>query len=197
MLQRLALAAVGHVLARERWARDRLAAHAGRAIEVTIAPFAPFAVVVTLLGELRAREPQDEPAAANLHADRGVLGAIARGDRWWTGVRIEGDPALVATLEYLARHLRWDPADDLARIVGDIPAERIVRTGRSIAGWQRDARRRIAADMGEYLGLEKGLAVTRPELADLATRIATTAAAVSALESRIAALDRAPRERGR
>ena len=46
--------------------------------------------------------------------------AVLRGDK--PAVRIEGDVQLAAEVNWLADHVRWDMEEDLARIVGDVPA---------------------------------------------------------------------------
>ena len=48
-------------------------------------------------------------------------------------VRIEGDVQLAAEVNWLADHLRWDVEEDLARIMGDVPAHTLAQGARSIA----------------------------------------------------------------
>ena len=43
-----------------------------------------------------------------------------RGDK--PNVRIEGDVQLAADLQWLADNVRWDAEEDLARLIGDVPA---------------------------------------------------------------------------
>ncbi|HET7832907.1 MAG TPA: ubiquinone biosynthesis protein, partial [Gallionella sp.] len=47
------------------------------------------------------------------------------------GVRSEGDAALLTEIFYLARNLRWDAAEDLSHVTGDIAAERIVQAAQT------------------------------------------------------------------
>ncbi len=55
-------------------------------------------------------------------------------------VRIEGDVQLAAEINWLADHVRWDVEEDLARIVGDVPARLLTQTAQRI----RDAVNRLA-----------------------------------------------------
>ena len=64
--------------------------------------------------------------------------ALLRGEK--PSVRIEGDVQLAAEVNWLADHVRWDIEDDLARIIGDVPA----RTLGQAANRMRDAVRRFA-----------------------------------------------------
>lgn len=191
MLQAFAVAVINHLLAREVWAVDRLRPFAGRSIAIRLAPFNPFVVAITAEGRVAPAIDDHDPTpslAARLGPD--TLGAIVRGAPWWDDLALEGDAALATVCRYLAQHLRWDPTDDLARVVGDIPAERITTTGRALHEWQRDARARLAASIGEYVSAEKGIVAARSEIDALATDARGLTDAVSALEARIATLER-------
>ena len=56
-------------------------------------------------------------------------------------VRIEGDVQLAAEINWLADHVRWDVEEDLARIVGDVPARLMTQAAQRI----REAISRLAA----------------------------------------------------
>ena len=54
-------------------------------------------------------------------------------------LRVEGDAAFAADVDWLIENLRWDVEDDLARLVGDAPAREIGRFGTAVAKAIRDA----------------------------------------------------------
>ena len=142
----LLMGALNHVLAQQTWARERLGAFAGRRIRLALDPQGmaawapPLDVVVTadgllsaspfgrdaLPGEARDDVPVDVCLWWRLSPD--LLGALAgqAPDRALAPfLRIEGDVALATVLGELAQHLRWDPEDDLGRLLGDVPARRL------------------------------------------------------------------------
>jgi ubiquinone biosynthesis protein UbiJ len=47
-------------------------------------------------------------------------------------VQIEGDVQLAAEMAWLADNLRWDVEDDLARVLGDVPAHALADAGRRL-----------------------------------------------------------------
>jgi ubiquinone biosynthesis protein UbiJ len=58
-----------------------------------------------------------------------------RGER--PAVRIEGDVQLAAEVNWLVEHVRWDLEEDLARLMGDVPAHafgQMIRAIRSALG---------------------------------------------------------------
>ena len=85
----------------------------------------------------------------------------------------------------LVRHLRWEPEEDLSRLVGDIAAHRIVALARDFAAWQADAARRLAENLVEYAVAEKRVLVQRSELESLADAAARLRDAVERLEKRV------------
>lgn len=62
-------------------------------------------------------------------------------------VRIEGDVQLAAEVNWLADHLRWDVEEDLARVIGDVPAHTIARAVRGIADAARGVVDKVAPAM--------------------------------------------------
>jgi ubiquinone biosynthesis protein UbiJ len=45
-------------------------------------------------------------------------------------IRIEGDVQLAAEVNWLIDHVRWDPEEDVARLMGDAPAHTLVQTAK-------------------------------------------------------------------
>jgi ubiquinone biosynthesis protein UbiJ len=110
----------------------------------------------------------DPAAAAAVGTEPGLVVTLDPGDlgRWLLAaaggrppMEIRGDAALAAEVGWLAENLRWDIEDDLARIVGDLPAHQLAKTAR----WMVDAARRLAATgMGVARSTADGLASLRP-----------------------------------
>jgi ubiquinone biosynthesis protein UbiJ len=110
----------------------------------------------------------DPVAPADTSNEPGLVVTLDPGDlgRWLLAaagsrppMEIRGDAALAAEVGWLAENLRWDIEDDLARIVGELPAHQLAKTAR----WMVDAARRLAATgMGVARSTADGLASLRP-----------------------------------
>ena len=160
---------LNQLLERERWARERLAALAGEAMELRLAFLPPVRVHLEAGGRFEPGGP--EPSA--------VL----------TLSGISGSGPLVAELRYLVRHLRPDVEEELSRVIGDVAAQRIGDGVRAIARWQRDAAARAGEALVDYVVDERQMLARRPEVAQFAADVARLTAALAALEQRIARLD--------
>ncbi|MDX3906876.1 MAG: SCP2 sterol-binding domain-containing protein [Pigmentiphaga sp.] len=139
------------LLLREPWARERLRPHAGKTA-CLVAGGVRLSLTITQHGMLEVAAPEAVPDVT-LTVDGGRLAELFSDDaaRRMGAVRIEGDAALAHVAGDLARDLRWDVEEDLARIVGDIPAARLVATARGVLHGVREGAWRLAENVAEYL----------------------------------------------
>ncbi|MDT9001347.1 hypothetical protein RQP53_18855 [Paucibacter sp. APW11] len=132
---------LNHVISRETLAMAKLKPHAGRAVVVHLAgwpallPRAPDLVLAITPAGLLERQEVSPAEAMRIEVDASNPAAMAlaalSGER--PRVSVQGDAALAGDLNWLIEHLRWDVADDLAKIVGPAPAHQLVRWGGAIA----------------------------------------------------------------
>lgn len=175
-----AMRALNHLLDEAQWAREALRPHAGRivALEAPLLPGAHFEI--TAEGRLAPAEEGRAPEASLC-----FVPGLAADAPWSTA----GEQNLAATLDLLARHLRWDGEDALARWIGDIPARRTAQAARALHAWQRDSTRRVLDSLAGYLARERGLVLREPELRSFGAQIAALGATIDALEARVAKLE--------
>lgn len=140
---------LNHVIASEPMAAERLRAHAGRHVRVSLGE-GPRSVpdldlVVTPAGLL---EPVSGPSAACLTVRPGrplrdAAFSLINGDRMpWI---VDGDAAMAADVDWLVRNLRWDVRDDLTRLVGPVLAHELARSGAVVGDVARAAARLFAS----------------------------------------------------
>lgn len=86
-------------------------------------------------GGLRIEVDASNPA-------RLALGALSGGT---PTVNVQGDAAFAAEMNWLMDNLRWDIEDDLAGIVGPLPARQLAQFGRALRMSLSGLARRFAA----------------------------------------------------
>lgn len=124
---------LNHVLMQEPEAMERLVRQRGRVAQLRWRAYV-LALSVTPAGLLELAPAQ---AAPDLHLEITepsplVLAQTAlRGDK--PPLRIEGDVQLAAEINWLVDHVRWDLEEDLARIIGDVPAHLVGDVARRAA----------------------------------------------------------------
>jgi ubiquinone biosynthesis accessory factor UbiJ len=133
---------LNHVLQQEPEAMARLARKKGQIVFMEYAQFA-ISLIATPAGlldlapedavpDLTIRVQGDNPLA--------LLQTLLSGDK--PRMDISGDVMLAAEVNWLVDHVRWDIEEDLARIMGDVPAHSLMRVLRG-AG---DVLRKFAAN---------------------------------------------------
>ena len=140
------LLVLNHLLLAEPAAQDRLRAHIGKTFELQAAgvppwagPFPSVRLRVTPAGLLEAVDGEDHTGAAPVDlvltiqavAPWVMVGEALNGRT--PDVDISGDSALATELNWLAKNLRWDIADDLQRLVGPGPAQAAAQTAAQVA----------------------------------------------------------------
>jgi len=148
---------LNHVLASEPVATQRLKPYAGRSIRLhlvgwpaVLPPPPPAAFRVTPAGLLEwcgdeAAGAIDAALTVSVDASNPAL-AFAQaltGER--PKVDVSGDAAFAADLNWLADNLRWDYEDDLARVVGPVPARELARLASGAAKGLRELVRALGA----------------------------------------------------
>ena len=132
-LQRRVVLVLKHVVMQEPEAQQRLLRQKGR---IVLAQWRQFdmRLQITPAGLFDLADTAGSPDLV-ITVDQGSPLDLARtaiqGGK--PAVRIEGDVQLAAEINWMADHLRWDVEEDLARVIGDVPAHTLARVGRSVA----------------------------------------------------------------
>ena len=134
MLNRPDSATLNHLFTQSGWALQRLAVFSGKTARFEIAPFS-FIYTVQQDGTVQAAS-RDARVDANCVLAPSLLPRLAMQDQnAYAEIISSGDAGLLSEIFYLSRHLRWDMAEDLSRITGDIAAQRLVQLAKT--GQQR------------------------------------------------------------
>ena len=130
MHQRLVLF-LNHVLMQEKEAMDRLVRQKGRIARVQWCQYS-MALLVTPAGLF---DVAPEGATPDLMLEVTETSPLSlaqtalRGDK--PTIRIEGDVQFAAEINWLVDNVKWDVEEDLARVIGDVPAHTIAKVART------------------------------------------------------------------
>ena len=132
-LQQRVVLFLNHVLIQEPVAMERLKRQKNRAVQICWRDQV-FQCTFTPAGLLEFITPDASSAAPDLvlrvsePSPVALAKTVLQGDK--PAIRIEGDVQLAAEVNWLIDHVRWQPEEDLARLVGDAPAHTLVQTAR-------------------------------------------------------------------
>ena len=169
-------------LEREDWARERLAAHAGRKVSIVAGPAA-----VTLMVEADGSfsDTDGAPDLTLTIPPLRVPALLARPERWSELVATAGDPGLASTIGELAQTLPWFVERSLARVFGPIIGAQVAGAGRSLLALPGYAAERASASFGSYASEEAHLVAGVRAGAEFAAEVASLASRVDALAERV------------
>ena len=185
-----------HVLRQHAWARERFAAFAGQTVRMVVnTPLGEVSAsaLIAVDGTFEAAPAARAPAVTlTVRAPLDALVAAAAGGpaSAMQHLRIDGDAALAAAIGQVAPYLRWDAEDDLARIVGDVPARRFTRFVDQFRDGVRDWRLRTETATVEYLVHENPQLVSKPMLESLRSAVRALRDDLERLNKRIERLER-------
>lgn len=189
----LTSSAVNRVLAGEPWARERLAAHAGRAFTLRVGPLVT-GFRIDGEGTLESAPlAGTTPDLVLTLSPFNVPAFLASPARWNEFVTEEGDVELGGTLKQLAQTLPWFVEKLCARAFGSIVGQRVADAGRRALELPEYASRRIGENVGSYardevewLAHPADMRTLGDDAQALATRIDALDARVEALATRVA-----------
>ncbi|MGQ0651598.1 MAG: ubiquinone biosynthesis accessory factor UbiJ [Betaproteobacteria bacterium] len=174
---------LNRLLEREAWARERLAPFAGACVELRAPLVPPLRFTLLPGGRVAAGGPQPE---LTLVVKPEVVAALGKGEEAISrAIEVSGNARLAAEAMQLARYLRWDIEEDLARVLGDAAAHRLVETARAFGRWQLDTARRLAESFAAYATDEARVLVRRADLEAHRERVAALRDAIERLARRL------------
>ncbi|MGB3836751.1 ubiquinone biosynthesis accessory factor UbiJ [Castellaniella sp.] len=179
---------------REPWAQERLSAHAGKSVRLSAGIWS-LQLSITAQGLVQRCDPAIVPNVTlsvpaqrlkelpGAWASQGLAGVTAL-------AHIQGDAGLAHLVSDLARDLRWDVESDLAGVVGDVMAVRLVQGSRQLVSGAKVAAGRARDNVSEYLADESGLAVRHEALGQISAGVKSLGKRLDALDQRVQRLKR-------
>lgn len=147
---------LNHLLRDAPWAQQRLQSWAGNIVRFTLFPF-DLKLSITADGLFTMADAAEAPTATiRLHPLQSAR-LVLKDPAAFRTVNIDGDIQFAAALGSVLRELTWDAEADLARVVGDVAAHRIMRGARSFQHWQRDTISGACHSLIEYASEERPL----------------------------------------
>src|SRR5512139_702360 len=180
----LSASALNHLLAQSGWAPQRLQRFAGKTARFNIAPFS-FAWTIQPDGLLLAAA-HDTSADVICNIAPSLLPRLALQDETaFAQIASSGDATLLTEIFYLSRHLRWDAAEDISHVTGDVAAERLVQLVQAKQQQLRDNALNVAQALGEYWTEEHPLLAKPAHIADFVSQVDKLRDDLARLEQRV------------
>jgi ubiquinone biosynthesis protein UbiJ len=184
---------INHVLIAEPWAMAELARHAGKVILLKL-PVGNLYFELTPEGSLVSLADFDTPTL-ELDVSAEVVSALTGGsgglrENAMKSVKITGDADLAQLLGRLAGQIRWEYEEDLARFIGDAPANFVVRQGKRLISAGQAAATDLLENVVEYVSEERKVLLNKRDFMIRKNELSVLRDAVDRMEKRIQLLER-------
>lgn len=185
------LGALNHLLGQAEWARRHLRPFAGRRASFQMPPWA-LNLAIDTEGRLEGAGGDDPPDVLVALPGDGPFLALQGIEALMARAHVTGNAEFATALSFVLKNLRWDGEEDLARLVGDIAAQRIAGSLSALVAWQRRAAGALAENAAAYLKDEAALLVAASEFDGLRGGIADVERRLGQVQARIAVLLKQP-----
>jgi ubiquinone biosynthesis protein UbiJ len=179
---------INHVLSSEPWALAQLAKHDGKTVLVQL-PFGRLCFEIDDLGFLNSLRELQETSLA-LEVSPKALSALLSGpgnlrEQAFKAVKITGDADLAQLIGSLAGQLRWEYEEDLAKFMGDAPANFAVSQGKKWVSAARSASSDLLENIVEYVSEERKVLLNKRDFMAHKSNVNELRDSVDRLEKRI------------
>ena len=183
---------INHVLGAEPWASAQLARHASKTILLQL-PLGNLCFEIKPNGLLTVLKEIDSPSLT-LEVSTKALSDLAGSagslrEQAFKAVKITGDADLAQLIGRLAGQLRWEYEEDLARLVGDAPANFAVRQGKKFMSATRSAATDLLDNVVEYVSEEKKVLLNKRDFMVRKSELSELRESVDRMEKRIQLLE--------
>ncbi len=187
---------INHVLGTEPWASAELARHAGKTILLGL-PLGDLCFEITPSGFLNVLKEIETPSLS-LEVSSKALGDLVASsgslrEQAFKAVKITGDADLAQLIGRLAGQLRWEYEEDLARLVGDVPANFAVRQGKKFVSASRSAASDLLDNVVEYVSEERKVLLNKRDFIAHKSSLNDLRESVDRIEKRIQFLEQKAR----
>lgn len=187
MLISISLPLFNRALRGNEWARQRLAAHAGKIARVECPPLSATAEVQPG-GELGKAHHASAPHVVVRVSPGAMLRLLARDEAVWNEIAIEGDSELATTLHQIWQQLDWGVEEDLSHLFGDIAAHRMAGAAKQARDAAAHAVNSTLHNLLEYWTEERPVVVLGRDIESYGRQVDALRDDLARLEKRIEAL---------
>jgi ubiquinone biosynthesis protein UbiJ len=187
MFKAIATRALQHIITQNSWANSILQPFVGRSVQFNLAAVRTNLVILEDGSLALAGETNVADASINISLPL-LLRLLAKDDAAKLLIRIDGDTHLATELAKVLANLKWDYSDDLSKVVGDVPAQKIDQLSRHASTSVKNTGVNLVQMLSEYWQEEQPLIAKKRHVEQFNTQVDTLRADIERFEKRLAKL---------
>lgn len=190
LLAQLNVGFLNHLLNQQPWSKDQLCQYAGKTVRISVPPVT-LHLLIESNGEFAALTPAENsaPDATLSLPVSAAFKLLLQQPLDPSQLTITGNTELAAEIGKILRSLSWDIEEDLSRIIGDIPAHKLVSAGKQAAQEASRQATSVAGMFAEFWQEEDPLIAKSRHLTQFAQDVDALRDDIERLAKRIQKLD--------
>ncbi len=184
MLKSISTRALQHLISQNSWANAMLQPFAGKSVQFNISLMSST-VVILENGSLAIAGATNTPDATVTIPISLLPRLISKDESVKMHINIEGDTHLAAELAKVFANMRWDYEDDLSKVVGDIPANKIGEFSRKTVNAVKETTTNLAEMLSEYWQEEKPMIAKKRHIETFNEQVDTLRADTARFEKKL------------
>ncbi|MFZ3088481.1 MAG: SCP2 sterol-binding domain-containing protein [Methylotenera sp.] len=184
MLKGLSTQLLQHLVAQNVWAAPLLQPFARKSVRLNVA-LVSTSLVILENGSLAIAGETNIPDATITISPSLLLRLMAKDESAKLQIRIDGDTHLATELAKVFSHMRWDFEDDLSKLMGDVPANKIGTFSRHAVTTVKETTANLAGMLSEYWQEEKPMLAKKRHVEQFNAEVDTLRTDVERLEKRL------------
>lgn len=193
MLKPLAARFLQHLTHQNNWSRKHLLEFSGKVVQFNIA-FTKSKLLILENGSLGVATDHAK-ADATIHIPPSLaVRLIAKDEAAKMLIKVEGDSHLSTELGKVLQLMRWDIEDDLSKVIGDIPANKIILSGKKALSSVKEQSVNVIEMVSEYWQEEKPILAKKWRVEQLITEIDTLNSDAARFEKKLERLTKKIKE---
>jgi ubiquinone biosynthesis protein UbiJ len=176
-----------HITNQNNWSRQHLIAYAGKVVKFDIV-LIKTRLLILEDGSLGVA-PKNAAVDASIHIPPSLaLRLMAKDEAAKMLIKVEGDTHLATALGKVLQHIRWDVEEDLSKVIGDIPANKIASATKKVISTAKNQTINVAEMLAEYWQEEKPVLAKKWQVEQFNAAVDTLRSDFTRLEKKIAKL---------
>lgn len=184
MLKSISTRALQHLISQNSWANAMLQPFAGKSVQFNISLMSST-VVILENGSLAIAGATNTPDATVTIPISLLPRLISKDESVKMHINIEGDTHLAAELAKVFANMRWDYEDDLSKVLGDIPANKIGEFSRKTVNAVKETTTNLAEMLSEYWQEEKPMIAKKRHIETFNEQVDTLRADTARFEKKL------------
>lgn len=184
MLKALPTHVIQHLLAQNAWSAPLLKPFASQSVQLNFV-LLKTTLVILENGSLAIAGETNVPDATITIPPSLLLRLMAKDESARMQIKIDGDTHLATALGKVLSHVRWDYEDDLSKVIGDVPANKVGTFARETASTIRDTAINLTEMLSEYWQEEVPMLAKKRHVEQFNHEVDTLRADVERLEKRL------------